>query len=107
MYSGQEKWVVQAVQGHTLTLSAKFTATDPIKTFLLLTIQHSEKIFFQKINSRFIESVTQKSSDHFIIVSLDYAEKDSNNFPSLRYEYILKRIDGWQWKVTSKKQLAY
>lgn len=52
-----------------------------------------------KINFRFIESVTKINSNHFSIVSSEFADGDSNNFPSLKYKYTIK---SGPWRVTNK-----
>lgn len=56
-----------------------------------------------KVNSRFIEDVTKISSNHFTIISSEFADGDSNNFPSFKYKYTIK-TKGLRdpWLVTNK-----
>lgn len=60
---------------------------------------------YKKINTRFIEKMEMISPEKFKIISLKHAENDANNFPSVKYEYTLERID-WQWVVTDEVLLS-
>lgn len=56
------------------------------------------------VNSRFIENLKRIDSNKFTIVSSEFAENDSNNFPSIKYEYTIQRKGQWSpWMVTTKK----
>ncbi len=63
--------------------------------------------FTKNVNGRFIDSVKQVSGTEFIVVSADFADDDSNNFPSRSYQYTIKREDQWKpWIVTDSKYLG-
>lgn len=58
----------------------------------------------KKVNPRFIENLKKIDSNKFTIVSSEFAENDSNNFPSIKYEYTIQRKEQWSpWLVTTKK----
>lgn len=59
----------------------------------------------KEVNPRFIENLKRIDSNEFRVVSSEFAENDSNNFPSIKYEYTIQRKGQWiPWMVT-KKQL--
>ena len=74
------------------------------KPFLVKSDNAFGKQFSEEINSRFIESVKKINPNHFIVISSDFSGSDSNNFPSMKYQYVLQR-QNWEWKITSKTLL--
>ena len=83
---------------------ARDTDTRP---FLVKTLNAFGKDFEDKVNTRFIENVTMVSSEHFSVVSSEFSEDDSNNFPSQKFRYEVKRSNAWdtEWKVASKEKI--
>lgn len=59
----------------------------------------------KNINQRFIEKIQQINRNKFIIMSSDFADDDSNNFPSKKYQYTVDLIN-YKWKVTNKKYIG-
>jgi len=80
---------------------SRYTSNRP---FLVQNNKAFGKSFNEQINPRFIESVRQVNPNHFVIVSSKHAKNDANNFPSLKYQYVLQRQDLF-WQITSKKLL--
>ncbi len=80
------------------------TETRP---FLVKELNAFGSEFAKEVNSRFIEDVIKISSNHFSVISSEFSENDSNNFPSQKFRYELKRTDEWgsDWKVTSKEKI--
>ncbi len=80
------------------------TETRP---FLVKELNAFGDEFEKEVNSRFIEDVIMISSNHFSVISSEFSENDSNNFPSLKFRYELKRANGWgsNWKVTNKERI--
>lgn len=58
----------------------------------------------QKNSSGFITKVTQINKNHFVILTETHDEDDSPNFPSLLYEYVVKRDSSYDtWAVVSSR----
>ena len=90
--SGTYRYFISEVSRHTNT-----------RPFLVQNNEAFGLDIENKINFRFIESVTKINSNHFSIVSSEFADGDSNNFPSLKYKYTIKTkgLRG-PWYVTNK-----
>lgn len=64
------------------------------------------KVFSEKINSRFIESMKKVGEYKFLIVSSEFDKSDESlNFPSNKYAYTVE-LGKNEWKVTSRKFLG-
>ncbi|AYO53143.1 hypothetical protein CDG68_05450 [Acinetobacter wuhouensis] len=58
----------------------------------------------QIISSGFITKVSQVNKNHFVIFTAKHDEDDSPNFPSLLYEYVVKRESNYDtWDVVSSR----
>ena len=82
---------------------SKVYRDDSSKPFLVINDDAFEKAF-SKINSRFIESITQLDTSHFSVVASKYAKGDANCCPSLKYQFSISKI-AQEWVMSSKNPL--
>ncbi|WP_429047597.1 hypothetical protein [Aeromonas hydrophila] len=59
----------------------------------------------REVNPRFIETLKKIDANKFTLISSEFAENDSNNFPSIKYEYIIQRKGQWAPWIVAKKNL--
>jgi hypothetical protein len=83
---------------------SEITRDTSSRPFLVKNNEAFGDDFSKKVNPRFIESVKKINPDHFIVTSSEHAKDDANNFPSMKYQYVLQR-QNWLWKVTSRNLL--